>query len=119
VSAVVLVKNDDPIRGAIKAHARAFASRARPSQDWSEIHSSAEALLEVMPSSVEGVIALALHCVDLEMKYGPDIWPRTRETFACRALAHVASALIRLRWSSSEIEGHRHGRKGLSARTRG
>ena len=113
MSAVVLVKNDDPIRGAIKAHARAFASRARPSQDW-----SAEALLEVMPSSVEGVIALALHCVDLEMKYGPDIWPRTRETFACRALAHVASALIRLRWSSSEIEGHRHGRKGLSARAR-
>jgi hypothetical protein len=114
------MKSDDPIRAAIKAHARAFASRAHPSQDWNEIDSSAEALLEVMPSSVEGVIAVALHCVDLEMKHGPDIWPHTRETFACRMLAHVASALIRLRSSSSsEIEGHRHGRKGPSARARG
>jgi hypothetical protein len=93
------MKNGDPIRAAIKAHARALPSRAHPSQDWSEIDSSAEALLEVMPSSVDGVIAVALHGVDLEMKHGPDIWPHARETFACRVLAHVASALIRLRSS--------------------
>ena len=68
------MKNDDPILAAIEAHARAFASRAHPSQDWNEIHSSAEGLLEVMPSSVEGVIAVASHCVDLEMMvltFGP------------------------------------------------
>jgi hypothetical protein len=39
------MKNDDPILAAIEAHARAFASRAHPSQDWNEIHSSAEGLL--------------------------------------------------------------------------
>ena len=91
------MKSDDPIRAAIKAHARAFASRGLPSPDWGEIDAAAENLLETMPSNVEGVIALALHCVDLEMKHGPDIWPHTRQTFACRVLAHVAAALIRLR----------------------
>ena len=60
MSAVVLVKNDDPIRGAIKDHARAFASLARPSQAGSEIHSSAEALLEVMPSSAVSYTHLTL-----------------------------------------------------------
>jgi hypothetical protein len=90
------MKSDDPIRAAIKAHARAFASRGLPSPDWGEIDAAAENLLETMPSKVEGVIAVALHCFDLEMKHGPDIWP-TRETFACRVLAHVAAALIRLR----------------------
>ena len=70
-SGVGLMRNGDPIRAAIKAHARAFASRANPSQDWKGIDSSAEALLEVMPSSVEGVIAVASHCVAAGSRRSP------------------------------------------------
>jgi hypothetical protein len=56
----------------------------------------AEALLELWPESIEGVIALALHVIDLQQRLGPQVWPDD-DVYCCRMLGHVASALIRLR----------------------
>jgi hypothetical protein len=85
----------DPIHDAIEAHRRAFMAA---SENWHMVDAASETLLEVMPSTIGGIIALLLYVREMNAAHGEGVFPSLDdESFSSRMLAHVASALIRMR----------------------
>jgi hypothetical protein len=88
----------DPIHAPIEAHRHAFMAAQEGSENWDMVDAASETLLEVMPSTIEGVIALLLYVHEMNAAHGEGVFPSLDdERFSSRMLAHVASALIRMR----------------------
>jgi len=75
----------DPIHAAIKNHAA--ASKA--------LDAAAEALLEVKPTTLEGVYTLLVYVNDLTSEFGESASPRVDgQSFASRVLEHIVVSLV-------------------------
>jgi hypothetical protein len=68
-------------------------------EGWAAVDDASEQLLEAMPNSTEGCIRLALYVHQLAAEHGEHVFLARLEgeDFCCRMLAHIVSALIRLR----------------------
>jgi hypothetical protein len=90
----------DPIHDAIEAHRRAFMAAQEGSENWHMADAAGEALLKVMPNTIEGVIALVSYIHEMNAAHGEGVFPSLDdESFSSRMIAHVATALGRMRSS--------------------
>jgi hypothetical protein len=91
----------DPILAAIARHRDAYQEAIKDDAApmlWKTVDDAAEHLLEVMPTTVAGLMALCDFASELEGRHGPNIWPDARAgaSWTARCFGHIEAALMRL-----------------------
>jgi len=91
----------DPILAVIAQHRDAYERAIQdgaPPMLWKAVDAAAEHLLEVMPTTVAGLIAFCDFAFELESRHGPNIWPDAVAgvSWTARCFAHIEATIERL-----------------------